>query len=146
MEKNARPEPTPKGKVTVLCQLFGMPNATRIVLEQLAAETKSKGWWQSYGDVVPAWFELYVALEQTADRICQFAPLLGSGLLQEPAYMNAAILAVEPHLTAEQVTARAEVRRSRQRHLTRSFPQPLRLEVILANRPSSCKSGERIPR
>ncbi|BCY08932.1 helix-turn-helix transcriptional regulator [Actinoplanes sp. L3-i22] len=123
---------TPKGKVTVLCLTYGLPPATRAVLEQLATETRAKGWWHSYGDAVPAWFELYVALEQTADRIRSFDPLLVSGLLQEPGYMEAAIMAVEPDLTSEDVAARAEVRRSRQRQLTRSFPQPPWLEVILA--------------
>ncbi|WP_436532688.1 helix-turn-helix domain-containing protein [Actinoplanes sp. HUAS TT8] len=122
---------TPKAKVTVLCMAYRLPPTTRAVLEQLATETKSKGWWHSYGDVVPAWFELYVALEQTADRIRSFDPLLVSGLLQESGYMAAAILGVEPDLTAEDVAARTEVRRSRQRQLTRSFPQPPRLEVIL---------------
>lgn len=40
--------------------------------------------------------------------------------------------AVAPELTDEDVAARAELRRSRQRLLTRSFPGPLRLEVIIA--------------
>jgi transcriptional regulator with XRE-family HTH domain len=123
---------TPKGKVTLLCQRYGVPDSTRLVLEQLAAETRSKGWWHSYGDVVPAWFELYVALEQTAERIRSFDPLVVSGLLQAPGYTDAAILAVEPDLAAEQVAARAAVRQSRQRQLTRSFPAPPGLEVILA--------------
>ncbi|AEV84782.1 helix-turn-helix domain-containing protein [Actinoplanes sp. SE50] len=122
---------TPKGKVTLLCMHYGIPNQTRLVYEQLALETRSKGWWQSFGDAVPAWFELYVVLEQTADRIRSFDPLLVSGLLQESGYMDAAILAVEPDLKADEVAARAEVRRSRQRQLTRSFPQPPQLDVIL---------------
>jgi transcriptional regulator with XRE-family HTH domain len=123
---------TPKGKVTLLCQRYGVPDSTRLVLEQLATETRSKGWWHSYGDVVPAWFELYVALEQTAHRIRTFEPWLVPGLLQEVGYMDAAILAVEPDLDTEQVAARVEVRRSRQRQLTRSFPAPPQIDAIIA--------------
>ncbi|WP_436536082.1 helix-turn-helix domain-containing protein [Actinoplanes sp. HUAS TT8] len=123
---------TPKAKVTVLCMTYRLPPTTRMVLEQLAAETKSKSWWQSFGDAVPAWFELYVALEQTAHHIRTFEPWLVPGLLQENAYMETAILAIEPDLPADQSAARAEVRRSRQRQLTRSFPQPPRLEAIIA--------------
>ncbi|MEU4157352.1 helix-turn-helix transcriptional regulator [Actinoplanes sp. NPDC026670] len=123
---------TPKGKVTLLCRYYGVPETTRTVLEQLAGETRSKGWWHSYGDVVPAWFELYVALEQTADRIRTFEPWLMPGLLQDIGYMEAAILAVEPGLGPEQVAARVKVRRSRQRQLSRAFPPPPRFEAIIA--------------
>ncbi|KHD74257.1 hypothetical protein MB27_29790 [Actinoplanes utahensis] len=123
---------TPKGKVTLLCMRYGVPDSTRAVLEELAGETRSKGWWHSYGDAVPTWFELYVALEQTADRLRTFEPWLIPGLLQDAAYMETAILAVDPDLTPEQLAARVEVRRSRQRQLTRASPQPSRLEVIIA--------------
>ncbi|MET0494318.1 MAG: helix-turn-helix transcriptional regulator [Actinoplanes sp.] len=125
---------TPTGKVANLCDLYGIPAPTRDALIRLAKETKSTAtrWWHSYGDVVPAWFEVYLALEQTAARERCFDPLLINGLLQNAGYMDAAIRAVEPELTDEDVAARAELRRSRQELLTRSFPAPLRLEVIIA--------------
>ncbi|GAB1640939.1 helix-turn-helix domain-containing protein [Krasilnikovia sp. MM14-A1259] len=124
---------TPAGKVANLCELYGVPTQTRQALVQLAKETKSTAarWWHSYADVVPAWFELYVALEATAFRLRCFDPLLVNGLLQADAYMEQAIKAVEPNLTEEDIDARAELRRSRQRHLAR-FPDPLRLEVIIS--------------
>lgn len=124
---------TPTGKVANLCDLYAVPTQTREALLQLAKETKSTAarWWHSYADVVPVWFELYVALEATAYRLRCFDPLLVNGLLQSDAYMEQAIKAVEPKLTDEDVEARAELRRSRQRLLAR-FPDPLRLEVIIA--------------
>jgi transcriptional regulator with XRE-family HTH domain len=124
---------TPTGKVANLCELYSVPARTRQALVGLAKETKSTAarWWHSYTDVVPAWFELYVALEATASRLRCFDPLLVNGLLQADGYMEEAILAVEPRLSDEDVEARAELRRSRQRLLAR-FPDPLRLEVIIA--------------
>lgn len=125
---------TPTGKVANLCDLYAMAAPTREALIALAKETKSTAtrWWHSYGAVVPAWFEVYLALEQTATRERCFDPLLVNGLLQDAGYMDAAIRAVEPELTGEDVAARAELRRSRQQLLTRSFPAPLRLDAIIA--------------
>ncbi|MFC4065908.1 helix-turn-helix domain-containing protein [Actinoplanes subglobosus] len=123
---------TPKGKVTLLCQRYGVSDNVRTALERLAGETRARGWWHSYGYVVPTWFELYVALEQTADHLRQFAPLVVPGLLQHPLYIDAAITAVEPDLTPDEVTARAAIRRSRQQQVTRTIPDPPRLEVIIA--------------
>lgn len=124
---------TPSGKVANLCELYGVPAQTRAALIGLAKETKSTAarWWHSYADVVPNWFELYVALEATASRLRCFDPILVNGLLQGDAYMEEAIRAIEPELSEEDIDARAELRRSRQRLLAR-FPDPLRLEVIIA--------------
>ena len=46
------------------------------VLISLAKETKTKGWWHAYGDVIPDWFELYVGLETAATRLRKYEPLL----------------------------------------------------------------------
>jgi hypothetical protein len=104
----------------------------RQALMDLARQTSVQGWWHAYGDVVPTWFELYVSLEAAASRIRTYEPLLVPGLLQTPGYMHAAIQAVQPELTDEQVQERATVRRERQQILTRSFPDPLRLEVVIS--------------
>jgi hypothetical protein len=123
---------TPAGKVSNLCELYTVPPQTREALRGLAKETKSTAarWWHSYADVVPEWFELYVALEATAFRLRCFDPLLINGLLQADGYMEESIRAIEPELSEEDVDARAELRRSRQRLLAR-FPDPLRLDVII---------------
>lgn len=126
--------PTPAGKVDNLGHLYGMPAQTRDALKALARETKSTAqrWWHAYGDVVPTWFEVYVALEQMASRERCFDPLLINGLLQDDAYMEQAIRAVEPDQGDEEMAASAELRRSRQQLLTRPFPAPLRLDAIVA--------------
>jgi transcriptional regulator with XRE-family HTH domain len=125
---------TPAGKVANLCELYGLPVQTREALKALARETKSTAqrWWHAYGDVVPTWFEVYVALEQMASHERCFDPLLINGLLQDDGYMEQAIRAVEPTQGDEEVAASAELRRTRQQLLSRPFPSPLRLDAIVA--------------
>lgn len=124
--------PTTAGKVDNLGHLYGMPTQTREALKALARETKSTAqrWWHSYGDVVPAWFEVFTALETMAERERCWDPLLINGLLQDDGYMEQ-VLALRPRAPEEQVAARAELRRSRQALLTRPF-SPLRLDAIVA--------------
>jgi transcriptional regulator with XRE-family HTH domain len=116
-----------------LCTLYGVPEEMRDVFLGLARETKSKGWWHAYGDVVPAWFELYVGLEQAAATIRTYAPALVPGLLQSREYMGAAIRADRPELSDEDVSTRIRLKQSRQQLLTRSFPEPPRVEVVIVD-------------
>lgn len=118
--------------VTVLCGLYQVPDTMRHVLVGLAKETRSHGWWHSYSDAIPDWFQLYVGLEQTASRIRKFEPMLVTGLLQNEQYMEAAIRAVTPSLSDEEVAASINLRLSRQRLLTRAFPAPPRVEMVLS--------------
>jgi len=124
--------PTAAGKVDNLGHLYGMPAQTREALKALARETKSTAqrWWHAYGDVVPAWFEVFAALEQIANQERCWDPLLINGLLQDDGYMAQAISATWPQ-AAEEAAARAELRRSRQELLTRPFT-PLQLDAIVA--------------
>ncbi|MDT4991291.1 MAG: hypothetical protein QOH97_1183 [Actinoplanes sp.] len=122
---------TPAWKVEKLCELYGVPDPTRDVLLELAKETRAKGWWHSYGDAVPGWFELYVTLEATASRLRIFDPVLVPGLLQHPDYIGAVIGADLPELGEQETAARIALRQSRQALLTRSFPQPPEVQVII---------------
>ena len=114
-----------------LCTLYGVPDKMREVFLGLARETKSKGWWHAYGDVVPAWFELYVGLEQAAASIRTYAPSLVPGLLQSREYMGSAIRADRPELSDDDVNTRIRLKQSRQKLLTRSFPEPPRVTAVI---------------
>jgi transcriptional regulator with XRE-family HTH domain len=118
--------------VEVLCDFYGLDTRMRDVLVGLAKESKSRGWWHSYGDVIPRWFELFVSLEQTARRIRGYAPQLVPGLLQHSGYMGVVIRTDLPHLEEADVSARIKLRQERQQLLTRSFPAPPELEVIIS--------------
>jgi hypothetical protein len=48
----------------------------------LAKETKAKGWWHAYGDVIPENFDMYLGLEEAAAQLAWYEPELVPGLLQ----------------------------------------------------------------
>jgi hypothetical protein len=118
--------------VEVLCDFYDMDGRMRDVLIGLAKESKSKGWWHSYGEVVPRWFESFVSLEQTARRVREFAPQLVPGLLQHRGYMEVVIRTDVRNQDEDEVSDRIKLRQERQQLLTRSFPVPPELEVIIS--------------
>jgi len=48
-----------------------------------------RGWWQSYSDVLPDWFEFYVGLEADAASIRTYESETVPGLLQSEEYARA---------------------------------------------------------
>jgi hypothetical protein len=100
------------------------------VLIALAQESKAKGWWQAYGDVVPDWFELYVGMEQAASRLRTYAPSLIPGLLQCREYAE---FVFEKWLgkDATGVHNAVAVRLGRQSLLTRRLPEAPQVEIMV---------------
>ena len=76
-----------------LLMFYGVPLLEREQLMTLAEQANRPGWWQSFNDVMPDWFQSYVGMEEAATYIRVYQPLLVPGLLQIPAYA-AAVLAV----------------------------------------------------
>jgi transcriptional regulator with XRE-family HTH domain len=117
--------------VKLLCQAYNATADMTEALVGLARETKAKGWWQSYGDAVPDWFELYVGLESAATRLRKFELSLVPGLLQARAYMEAVLDADNPDVTPVERERLISIKTERQGLLCRHFPPPPKLEVIL---------------
>ncbi len=69
-----------------MCDLYAATPELTGALTALATETKAKGWWHSYGDAIPDWFELYVGLESAASAIRRYDEALIPGILQSRAY------------------------------------------------------------
>jgi hypothetical protein len=116
--------------VIAMCGVYAAPAHMTEVLIGLAAESKAKGWWHAYGDVVPAWFELYVGMEQAASRLRSFAPSVIPGLLQTREYAEAVFRGW--HGDDEDAVASAvAVRLERQSLLSRRLPEAPRLDVIV---------------
>jgi DNA-binding XRE family transcriptional regulator len=116
--------------VVAMCALYGVAKEMTEVLVSLAKESKAKGWWHAYGDVVPAWFELYVGLEAASNRLRQYESSLIPGLLQTREYAEA-VLRTEPRVTQEEVAQAVAVRMERQQLLARRRPKAPEFEVIL---------------
>jgi transcriptional regulator with XRE-family HTH domain len=117
--------------VEAMCKVYGASSGTTEVLTGLAKETKAKGWWHSYGDAIPAWFELYVGLESAATRLRQYEPELITGSLQTEAYATEVFRVAHPEMADAEIERGVAVRIGRQALLTRARPPAPRLEVVL---------------
>src|SRR5271170_1010087 len=101
----------------------------RATLQELARKASARGWWHDYADVMPAWLEPYVGLEEAASSIrcyeIQFVP----GLLQTPDYARAIAALGYPAGSAEEIERRVSLRMARQAVLTR--PTSAHLWLVL---------------
>jgi transcriptional regulator with XRE-family HTH domain len=117
--------------VEAMCRIYDAPQHLTEALMGLAKETKAKGWWASYGEVVPAGFNLYIGLEEAASEICMYEPALLPGLFQTEEYASAVIKGHCRDLDEEEVRRRIRVRTARQA-LIRRTTAPLDLRVVIA--------------
>ncbi|MFG2169880.1 helix-turn-helix domain-containing protein [Streptomyces niveus] len=116
--------------VEAMCKVYGAPPELTEALMGLAKETKGRGWWHSYGDVIPENFDLYIGLEEAATRLSQYSAELVPGLLQTEEYARTLIRADNPADDDEEIERRVHVRIERQTLLTRVTSPPI-LEVVL---------------
>jgi transcriptional regulator with XRE-family HTH domain len=98
-----------------LLELYGMEGPDLDALVQVARDARKRGWWQSYDDVLPEWFSVYVGLEAEASEIKTFQTQLVPGLLQTADYARAVIRAEHPGDNDQEVERRVELRMRRQR-------------------------------
>ncbi|MEU2613090.1 helix-turn-helix transcriptional regulator [Micromonospora sp. NPDC007271] len=117
--------------VRAMCELYAATPELAGALVALAGETRAKGWWHSYGDTVPDWFELYVGLESAACRLREHDDALVPGLLQTRGYATA-VCQHRPGLTGDERERLVEVRLQRQILLRRRLPPPPRFDVMLS--------------
>ncbi|MBM2623666.1 helix-turn-helix domain-containing protein [Actinoplanes sp. LDG1-06] len=122
--------PVRKHDVIAMCNVYRAPARITEVLIGLAHESKAKGWWHAYGDVVPAWFELYVGMEQAASRLRSFAPSVIPGLLQRPEYAE---WIFRKWIGADEaaVDNAVAMRLERQSLLSRTRPRAPELDVLI---------------
>ncbi len=75
-----------------LLTLYGVADvAERDALLGLAREANVAGWWHSYGNALPGWFQTYVGLEGAASLIRIYEVQFVHGLLQTEAYAHAVV-------------------------------------------------------
>ncbi|MBY8870492.1 helix-turn-helix domain-containing protein [Micromonospora sp. PLK6-60] len=123
--------PTRAVDVKAMCELYAATPELTTALVALANETKAKGWWHSYGDAIPDWFELYVGLESAASRLREHDDTLVPGLLQTPGYTRG-VYQNRPNIPPEELEEVLEVRRRRQEILVRRLPKAPQLEWVLS--------------
>jgi transcriptional regulator with XRE-family HTH domain len=116
--------------VEAMCRIYGAPPDLTSALMGLARETKSRGWWVAYGDVIPEGFDLYIGLEEAAFQLSWYESELVPGLLQTDGYARTLISRDNPGVSSEEIDRRVQLRLSRQALLTR-ITSPLNAEVVL---------------
>ncbi|MET9292342.1 helix-turn-helix transcriptional regulator [Streptomyces sp. NPDC003077] len=122
--------PTRRLDLEAMLDLYGVTDEhRRPALLKLARSAKTKGWWQSYTDVIPPAYADFIGLEADAARIDSFETMLVPGLLQTPDYARAVITEAWETEGPEQVERLVEVRRLRQELLDRE--EPFELKAII---------------
>ncbi|WP_280239317.1 helix-turn-helix domain-containing protein [Nocardia abscessus] len=115
-----------------LCQLYNATEKETQVVLELVKETKgAKGWWQAFADdTIPKDFNLFVGLEDAANRITSYQTTVLPGLLQTDDYRRAIIWAQYPNKPVEDVERHLEVGRKRRSRLTVE-KNPLTMDVFV---------------
>jgi transcriptional regulator with XRE-family HTH domain len=107
------------GDVGRLLELYRVGSDDIAALVQVARDARQRGWWQTYSDVLPTWFEVYVGLEDAASVISVFGATLVPDLLQTAQYAQAVVEAGRPAVSPRQVERRIEFHARRQRRESR---------------------------
>jgi transcriptional regulator with XRE-family HTH domain len=109
-----------------LLTLYGVTDkAEREALRSLARQANAPGWWHDYSDILPAWFEAYVGLEEVATQIRSFQVQFIPGLLQTEDYARAVTLLGHNTASAREIERRVRLRMARQAVLDREEPPNL---------------------
>nr|WP_203686996.1 helix-turn-helix transcriptional regulator [Streptomyces sp. SID14515] len=101
-----------------LLTLYGVADeAERDSLLGLAREANVAGWWHSYGDVLPGWFQTYIGLEGAASLIRIYEVQFVHGLLQTEAYAHAVVSRGMRGASPAEIDRRVALRLERQKAL-----------------------------
>ncbi|OEV38553.1 transcriptional regulator [Kitasatospora aureofaciens] len=105
--------------VADLLSLYGVDDGLeREALLGLVREANKSGWWHSFNDVLPGWFQTYVGLEEAAQLIRTYEVQFIPGLLQSEEYARAVFGQSRPVISEEEVERRVSLRLRRQKLLT----------------------------
>jgi transcriptional regulator with XRE-family HTH domain len=113
------------GDVRELLDVYGVTGPDATALVQLAREARRKGWWHTYGKLLPGWFEAYVGLESEAVRFRSFQPLVLHGLLQTQDYARAVLRTAPTAGPADEIDRLVALRMERQSILSQENPPDL---------------------
>jgi transcriptional regulator with XRE-family HTH domain len=116
--------------VEAMCRVYGAPDELTEALKGLARETKGRGWWHSYGDLIPDWLDLYIGLEAAASELSTYESELVPGLFQTADYVRTLLASWKPELDSNEIERRVGLRMARQAVLTRVTARPT-VAVIL---------------
>lgn len=106
-----------------LLTLYGVASPEeRAKIMALARRSRAAEWWTQYSDILPDWFETYLALESAAVAIRSFEIQFVPGLFQTEDYARAVTRLGHQTAPAQEVERRVRLRRKRQDVLARAHP------------------------
>jgi len=112
------------GDVLALCRIFSVQDRElEHELCRMAQESGEQGWWEPYGAGVPAWFQLFVELEQDAAEMRIYESEFINGLFQTEDYMRA-VYATSPFLRSQATDQAVALRMARQKDFWSRSPLP----------------------
>ncbi|MGY0017706.1 helix-turn-helix domain-containing protein [Streptomyces sp. YJ-C3] len=111
-----------------LLTLYGVTDeAERGALLSLVKEANVAGWWHSYSDVLPGWFQTYIGLEGAASLIRGYEAQFVHGLLQTEAYAHAVVARGMRGAAREDIDRRVALRLERQKLLVAERAPDIRI-------------------
>ncbi|MFJ4683859.1 helix-turn-helix domain-containing protein [Streptomyces sp. NPDC091377] len=102
-------------EVRLLLDAYGVDDPEeRAQLEELAKHSRNRGWWLEHAAHLRPDYVDHIALEDDATYIREWQPVMVPGLLQTPAYAQAAIAGGPHYIDPERVAQLVKVRVGRQ--------------------------------
>lgn len=113
-----------------LASFYDITAEERDLLVMLARDSKKKGWWQSFDDLIPEWFDTFVGMEAEASSVVTYESDFIPGLLQTEDYARATTKATFLEATPDEVERSVELRMQRQKRLFDA--EPLKLWAVMS--------------
>ncbi|MCY1143910.1 helix-turn-helix transcriptional regulator [Actinoplanes sp. Pm04-4] len=114
------------GDVSAMMDIYGVSEAIKSELVQIAREARQKGWWHPFSTVLTG---AYVGLEAAARSVRTYESQVIPGLLQSKEYAIAVIRAAQSRDSDQEIEQRVRVRMERQSLLIQD--DPIDLWVVL---------------
>lgn len=101
--------------VKALCDAYQVDgDARKVLVTWTQAAGEKTGWWEEYDHLLPDWMRLYVELEDAADGLLIYEPVLVHGLLQTPGYAAAIFRGSARNSDPQATQAHVDIRLRRQ--------------------------------
>jgi hypothetical protein len=113
-----------------LLALYGVDDAEVVAgLLVLVSQARTQDWWADFSDVLPAWFEPYLGMENSASIIRSFDLQFVCGLFQTEDYARAVTVLGHRGARVMEIERRVAVRMKRQELL--AAPDPPKVWAVL---------------
>jgi transcriptional regulator with XRE-family HTH domain len=112
--------------------LLKVPEDKQSVYFDAVRNARKKGWWEIYSEhTIPQWIELFIGLEQGAERLRSYQTAIFHGLLQTPEYAAAILRSGMAEAWSEEKVARSVELRTRRQEAIWRETDPLHVSAVV---------------